>query len=92
MACTSAQMRAYVLAQVNMRLAMCLRFHTAWHMVAICGSVGIWLLFVLVYNYLPLGLLGSLAKQDNTYNVIYLLISWPAAWLVIPVGACSMIT
>lgn len=67
---------------------MCLRFHTAWHILSICGSVGVWLLFVLVYNYLPLGLLGTLVKQDNVYNVIYLLISWPAAWLVIPLGAC----
>lgn len=76
--------------QVNVRLALCLRFHTTWHMLTISGSVGIWLLFVLVYNSLPLGLLGSLAKQDNVYNVIYLLLSWPAAWLVLPLGTCSV--
>ena len=72
--------------QVNLRLAMCLRFQTRYHYMAIYGSVALWLLFVLVYSELPLGLLGSIAHQDNIYNAMLLLIGWPVAWLVIPLG------
>ena len=71
---------------MNLRLALALHFHTTWHFIAIYGSIGVWLGFVLIYSALPLGLLGSLAHQANIYWTIYMLLSWPAAWLCIPLG------
>ena len=73
--------------QVNLRLALTLHFHTVWHYAAIYGSIGVWLGFVMIYCALPLGLLGTLAHQANIYWTIYMLLSWPAAWLCIPLGA-----
>ena len=70
-----------------MRLALALHFHTTWHFLAIYGSIVVWLGFVMIYCALPLGLLGSLAHQANIYWTIYMLLSWPAAWLCIPLGA-----
>jgi hypothetical protein len=72
--------------QVNLRLALALHYHTKWHYAAIYGSIGVWLGFVMIYNALPLGLLGSLAHQANIYWNIYMLLQWPAAWLCIPLG------
>ena len=74
---------------MNLRLALALHFHTTWHFLAIYGSIVVWLGFVMIYCALPLGLLGSLAHQANIYWTIYMLLSWPAAWLCIPLGASS---
>ena len=63
-----------------------MHFHTTWHFLAIYGSIVVWLGFVMIYCALPLGLLGSLAHQANIYWTIYMLLSWPAAWLCIPLG------
>ncbi len=76
-------------AQVNLRLALSVQFHTVWHFVAIYGSIALWLAFVCAYNALPLGLLGSIAHQENIYFVVFLLLRWPAAWVCLPLGAHS---
>lgn len=59
----------FLFDQVNLRLALSVQFHTRWHYIAIYGSIALWLAFVCAYNALPLGTLGSIARQVEHLSV-----------------------
>ena len=71
-------------SQVNVRLALCVRYHTKWNAICIGGSIALWYVYILWYAAMPpyTGL-SRLAKQANIYWTFYQLLTWPATYLTL---------
>ncbi|GAQ83484.1 phospholipid-transporting ATPase 3 [Klebsormidium nitens] len=63
-----------IVITVNARLLMACTFQTRWHHISIWGSIGLWFAFIFVYCAVRPGA-TTVDKQDNIFNVIYLLMS-----------------